>query len=69
MPLSESLCDASGLDELRVDWLLGDVALGPRIGELSFMGAAFSGVPCLEEAIAEGYMGCVEARLRSTPRG
>ena len=66
VPLSERLCAASGLDELRVDWLLGDVALGPRIGELSFMGAAFSGVPCLAEAIAEGYMGCVEARLRST---
>ena len=29
---------AHGLDELRVDWLLGDPVWGPRIGELTYMG-------------------------------
>jgi len=36
---SESLARAAGLDELRVDWLLGDERWGSRIGELTYMGA------------------------------
>ena len=34
----ESETIAEGLDELRVDWLLGDPLWGPRIGELTYMG-------------------------------
>merc|ERR1712232_270099 len=36
---SERLVRCAGLDELRVDWLLGDERWGPRIGELTYMGA------------------------------
>ena len=35
---SERLAQEIGLDELRVDWLLGDGHWGPRIGELTYMG-------------------------------
>lgn len=35
---SESLARAAGVDELRVDWLLGDAKWGPRIGELTYFG-------------------------------
>eukprot|EP00439_Symbiodinium_sp_Y106_P075353 s236_g14.t3 len=35
---SELLAQRVGLDELRVDWLLGDRFWGPRIGELTYMG-------------------------------
>ena len=35
---SEHLAQAVGLDEVRVDWLLGDPCWGPRIGELTYMG-------------------------------
>ena len=59
VPTSERLC--AGLDELRVDWLLGDALLGPRIGELTYMGAAFAGVPALSEAMARGWRTCASA--------
>eukprot|EP00927_Polykrikos_kofoidii_P068386 TRINITY_DN63765_c0_g1_i1.p1 TRINITY_DN63765_c0_g1~~TRINITY_DN63765_c0_g1_i1.p1 ORF type:complete len:396 (+),score=64.99 TRINITY_DN63765_c0_g1_i1:54-1241(+) len=36
---SERIVRGAGLDELRVDWLLGDQRWGPRIGELTYMGA------------------------------
>lgn len=36
---SEELCRRAGLDELRVDWLVGDFRWGSRIGELTYMGA------------------------------
>lgn len=36
---SERLTREAELDELRVDWLLGDERWGPRIGELTYMGA------------------------------
>lgn len=35
---SELIARTSGLDELRVDWLLGDKHWGPRIGETTYMG-------------------------------
>merc|ERR1712176_801610 len=35
---SETLAKTEGLDELRVDWLLGDPQWGPRIGETTYMG-------------------------------
>ncbi|CAE7525187.1 unnamed protein product [Symbiodinium natans] len=35
---SEMLARSAGLDEIRVDWLLGDPKWGPRIGELTHMG-------------------------------
>eukprot|EP00929_Paragymnodinium_shiwhaense_P112384 TRINITY_DN80640_c0_g1_i1.p1 TRINITY_DN80640_c0_g1~~TRINITY_DN80640_c0_g1_i1.p1 ORF type:complete len:379 (+),score=51.68 TRINITY_DN80640_c0_g1_i1:254-1390(+) len=35
---SEQIARSVGLDELRVDWLLGDERWGPRIGELTYMG-------------------------------
>ena len=68
VPSSEVLCAAAGLDELRVDWLLGDVELGPRVGELTYMGAAFSGVRPLSESAASGYMHCARAALGQAKR-
>lgn len=35
---SEHVARSVGLDELRVDWYLGDRKWGPRIGELTYMG-------------------------------
>ncbi|CAE7490609.1 unnamed protein product, partial [Symbiodinium pilosum] len=35
---SEQLAKLAGLDEIRVDWLLGDPKWGPRIGELTHLG-------------------------------
>ncbi|OLP92899.1 hypothetical protein AK812_SmicGene25256 [Symbiodinium microadriaticum] len=35
---SEQIATLAGLDEIRVDWLLGDPKWGPRIGELTYMG-------------------------------
>merc|ERR1711904_591499 len=37
--VSEEIVRSASLDELRVDWLLGDETWGPRIGELTYMGA------------------------------
>lgn len=52
---------AVGLDELRVDWLLGDDFWGPRIGELTYMGTmAVDVAPIswrLARAFAAGHLG------------
>ena len=37
--VSERLVRRAGVDELRVDWLLGDDHWGARVGELTYMGA------------------------------
>ncbi len=36
---SEHLARTIGLDELRVDWLVGDSRWGPRIGKLTYLNA------------------------------
>jgi len=59
-PHSRTLC--KGLDELRVDWLLGDIELGPRLGELSYQGAGFTTWPELGVDLAQGYLAAVAAR-------
>lgn len=51
---SERLVRAAGLDELRVDWLLGDSSWGPRIGELTYMGSGSAiSVPALSEELTD----------------
>lgn len=52
---SERLCQAAGLDELRVDWLLGDAKWGPRIGELTYMGAGSRVTPPLAMRLARAF--------------
>jgi len=47
---------AEGLDELRVDWLLGDPTWGARIGEITYEGAAFSQTPELADFVYKVYM-------------
>lgn len=37
---TEAVARQAGLDEVRVDWMLGDRRLGPRIVELQYVGAA-----------------------------
>eukprot|EP00928_Gymnodinium_smaydae_P080526 TRINITY_DN64203_c0_g1_i1.p1 TRINITY_DN64203_c0_g1~~TRINITY_DN64203_c0_g1_i1.p1 ORF type:complete len:398 (+),score=97.32 TRINITY_DN64203_c0_g1_i1:31-1224(+) len=54
--LSERLVRAAGLDELRVDWLVGDETWGSRIGELTYMGTGGSiSLPMLSEVVAKSY--------------
>eukprot|EP00928_Gymnodinium_smaydae_P045482 TRINITY_DN30314_c0_g1_i1.p1 TRINITY_DN30314_c0_g1~~TRINITY_DN30314_c0_g1_i1.p1 ORF type:complete len:513 (-),score=92.31 TRINITY_DN30314_c0_g1_i1:67-1515(-) len=52
---SERLCRAAGLDELRVDWLLGDERWGSRIGELTYMGAGSRVTPPLSKRLARAF--------------
>ncbi|CAK9062025.1 unnamed protein product [Durusdinium trenchii] len=52
---SERLCRAAGLDELRVDWLLGDAKWGARIGELTYMGAGSRVSPPLAMRLARAF--------------
>lgn len=66
VPLSERLCAASGVEELRVDWLLGDPTLGPRIGETTYMGAAFAGMVGMSSAAASGLLTCAAAWQQAT---
>mmetsp|Transcript_94756 Transcript_94756/g.253456 ORF Transcript_94756/g.253456 Transcript_94756/m.253456 type:complete len:154 (-) Transcript_94756:100-561(-) len=37
---SVCIAERAGLDELRLDWYLGDARLGPRLGELTYIGGA-----------------------------
>jgi len=64
---SEHLARCAGLDEIRVDWLLGDPRWGPRIGELTYMGTfALDVLPVslrLARAFATGHL----SRLRAPP--
>ncbi|CAJ1386967.1 unnamed protein product [Effrenium voratum] len=57
---SELLARRAGLDELRVDWLLGDPRWGCRIGELTYMGTMALDLPPisrrLARAFAEGHL-------------
>merc|ERR1711933_184174 len=46
---------AVGLDELRVDWLLGDPRWGSRIGELTYMGAGSRVTPPISRRLSRAY--------------
>ena len=61
VPTSERLCAAAGVEELRVDWLLGDSELGTRLGETTYIGAAFSGVAPISKVAAAGFLACARA--------
>ena len=52
---SERICRTAGLDELRVDWLLGDARWGPRVGELTYMGAGSRISPPLSMRLARAW--------------
>eukprot|EP00747_Dinoflagellata_sp_TGD_P017049 gnl/TRDRNA2_/TRDRNA2_125556_c0_seq1.p1 gnl/TRDRNA2_/TRDRNA2_125556_c0~~gnl/TRDRNA2_/TRDRNA2_125556_c0_seq1.p1 ORF type:complete len:293 (-),score=36.68 gnl/TRDRNA2_/TRDRNA2_125556_c0_seq1:37-915(-) len=53
---SERLVQRAGLDELRVDWLLGDEHWGSRVGELTYMGAGSRiPIPPLSTSIALAF--------------
>mmetsp|Transcript_27708 Transcript_27708/g.50853 ORF Transcript_27708/g.50853 Transcript_27708/m.50853 type:complete len:489 (-) Transcript_27708:74-1540(-) len=52
---SEKLACAAGLDEIRVDWLVGDECWGPRIGELTYMGAGARLLRVLSVRLARAY--------------
>merc|ERR1719316_1085260 len=54
--VSEQLVKNAGLDELRVDWLLGDEKWGSRVGELTYQGAGSRVTPPqLSEAVAAAW--------------
>merc|ERR1719158_2762581 len=50
--VSARIASAGKLDELRVDWLLGDAVWGPRIGELTYMGAGSRITPPVSKRLA-----------------
>eukprot|EP00929_Paragymnodinium_shiwhaense_P118311 TRINITY_DN9024_c0_g1_i3.p1 TRINITY_DN9024_c0_g1~~TRINITY_DN9024_c0_g1_i3.p1 ORF type:complete len:424 (-),score=102.23 TRINITY_DN9024_c0_g1_i3:168-1439(-) len=49
---SEEMVKQAHLDELRVDWLLGDGKWGSRIGELTYMGAGSRLTPAISRRLA-----------------
>ena len=51
--LSEQI--AYDLDELRVDWLLGDENWGPRIGELTYMGTMALDLAPVSQRLAKAF--------------
>eukprot|EP00811_Abedinium_folium_P034757 NODE_7612_length_1564_cov_4.178845.p1 GENE.NODE_7612_length_1564_cov_4.178845~~NODE_7612_length_1564_cov_4.178845.p1 ORF type:complete len:509 (-),score=167.37 NODE_7612_length_1564_cov_4.178845:36-1508(-) len=54
--VSERIVRAAGLDELRVDWLLGDARWGARIGELTYMGSGCCvPLPAISKELAVAY--------------
>mmetsp|Transcript_96311 Transcript_96311/g.272309 ORF Transcript_96311/g.272309 Transcript_96311/m.272309 type:complete len:494 (-) Transcript_96311:182-1663(-) len=72
---SERLATRAGLDELRVDWLLGDDVWGPRVGELTYMGAGSRLTRPLSARLARAYaaghlscLGCMEFTESPGPR-
>eukprot|EP00933_Yihiella_yeosuensis_P049775 TRINITY_DN4709_c2_g1_i1.p1 TRINITY_DN4709_c2_g1~~TRINITY_DN4709_c2_g1_i1.p1 ORF type:complete len:396 (+),score=69.22 TRINITY_DN4709_c2_g1_i1:132-1319(+) len=70
--LSTAIARASRLDEVRIDWLLGDPRLGPRVGELQYVGAAGNIRPHLQQPLCRAFLLCHKLRAatagRSIPR-
>eukprot|EP00927_Polykrikos_kofoidii_P026174 TRINITY_DN23356_c0_g1_i1.p1 TRINITY_DN23356_c0_g1~~TRINITY_DN23356_c0_g1_i1.p1 ORF type:complete len:409 (-),score=29.86 TRINITY_DN23356_c0_g1_i1:60-1286(-) len=60
---SERLGRSVGLDEIRVDWLLGDRHWGPRIGELTYMGTFALAVGPISICMARAFAGAHLHRL------
>ena len=61
---SERICRTAGLDELRVDWLLGDTTWGARVGELTYMGAGSRITPPLSMRLARTWAAAHLLRLK-----
>ena len=61
---SERICRTAGLDELRVDWLLGDENWGARVGELTYMGAGSRITPPLSMRLARTWAAAHLLRLK-----
>ena len=61
--MSSRLAIGAGLDELRVDWLVGDEHWGPRIGELTYIGGAERLVPNLSKPFARAFLAAHGQRL------
>lgn len=47
---------SEGLDELRVDWLLGDPVWKTRIGEITYQGAAFFSNPFFSDMMGSAHL-------------
>merc|ERR1712039_171379 len=60
---SEKLARSIGLDELRVDWLLGDTEWGPRVGELTYMGTFCLAVAPVSVRLARAFSAAHLLRL------
>lgn len=63
---SEKLAREAGLDELRVDWLLGDSRWGPRIGELTYVGTFSLDVLPVSQRLARAFAFAHLSRLGHT---
>ena len=64
---ADSEAVAKGLDELRVDWLLGDDFYGPRIGELTYMGTMALDLLPISCGLAKAFAAAHLARLKGHP--
>eukprot|EP00927_Polykrikos_kofoidii_P077353 TRINITY_DN74299_c0_g1_i1.p1 TRINITY_DN74299_c0_g1~~TRINITY_DN74299_c0_g1_i1.p1 ORF type:complete len:543 (+),score=48.94 TRINITY_DN74299_c0_g1_i1:81-1631(+) len=60
---SERISCGAGLDELRVDWLLGDSHWGARIGELSYMGAGSRVTPAISRRLTRAFAAAHLSRI------
>ena len=61
--VSARLARNAGLDELRVDWLVGDDKWGSRIGELTYIGGAERLVPALSKPFGHAFLVAHGSRL------
>ena len=61
--VSARLARNAGLDELRVDWLVGDDKWGSRIGELTYIGGAERLIPALSKPFGHAFLVAHGSRL------
>ena len=66
--LSARLARNAGLDELRVDWLVGDEKWGSRVGELTYIGGAERLVPALSKPFGHAFLVAHGSRLSAAAR-
>lgn len=59
---------ASQMDELRCDWLIGDPSLGPRLGEVQYMGSPSRVPACLQPLMAYTFVHCHAVNERERRR-
>lgn len=61
--VSEEIARKAGVEELRVDWYIGDDKWKSRVGELTYQGAAFSGNELFGNVIVKTYLEGIRRNL------
>ena len=62
---SERLAHGAGLDEIRVDWLLGDDRWGLRVGELTYLGLFAADILPVQRLMARAFAEAHLSRKRA----